>query len=68
MVGKFELLVKVYEQGNMSAFLGSVAVGSTVEFKHIPFNVKTQYFFAARTSDGSRRRRGRATWRFRGDE
>jgi len=45
MVGKFELLVKVYEQGNMSAFLGSVAVGSTVEFKHIPFNVKTQYPF-----------------------
>jgi len=44
--GSFDLLVKVYENGNASQFLNNLSVGSRVEFKHIPFNVKEQYPFA----------------------
>jgi len=45
MVGKFELMVKIYN-GGLSKHMDSMAVGDTLEFKHIPFNVKTQYPFA----------------------
>jgi len=44
MVGKFELMVKVYD-GGLSKHMDAMAIGDTVEFKHIPFNVKTQYPF-----------------------
>lgn len=45
MVGKFELMVKVYEKGLLSQYLDKVPVGEEVEFKHISFNVKLQYPF-----------------------
>ena len=44
MVGRFELLVKIYAQGAMSQHLDGLKIG-LVEFKHIPFNVKVQYPF-----------------------
>lgn len=43
--GSFDLLVKVYEEGNASQYIGNLSVGDEVEFKHIPFNVKEQYPF-----------------------
>ena len=46
MIGRFELLVKIYDQGAMSQYLDGLQIGSSVEFKHIPFNVKVQYPFA----------------------
>ena len=46
MIGRFELLVKIYAQGAMSQYLDGLQIGSSVEFKHIPFNVKVQYPFA----------------------
>jgi cytochrome-b5 reductase len=45
MIGRFELLVKIYAQGAMSQYLDGLQIGSSVEFKHIPFNVKIQYPF-----------------------
>ncbi|KAJ1461029.1 hypothetical protein M885DRAFT_508563 [Pelagophyceae sp. CCMP2097] len=45
MKGQFELMVKVYPEGNLSKHLSTVAVGATVDFKHIVFNVKLQYPF-----------------------
>ena len=42
--GKFELLVKCYSSG-LAKHMDQLQVGETVEFKHIPFNVKTQYPF-----------------------
>jgi cytochrome-b5 reductase len=43
LVGAFDLLVKNYEdQGRMSTHLCSMPVGDTIDFKHIPFNVKIQ--------------------------
>jgi cytochrome-b5 reductase len=45
MIGRFELLVKIYAQGAMSQYLDGLQIGSSVEFKHIPFNVKVQYPF-----------------------
>ena len=45
MTGKFELLVKRYDNGAASQYLRSVPVGSPVEFKHIKFNIKSQYPF-----------------------
>lgn len=46
MVGKFELMVKVYEGGIMSKYMENMKIGETMDFKHIPFNVKIQYPFA----------------------
>merc|ERR1719420_363960 len=46
MIGRFELLVKIYDQGAMSQHLDGLKIGDSVEFKHIPFNVKVQYPFA----------------------
>ena len=45
MVGKFELMVKIYPQGKLSQHMDAMGVGDTLNFKHIPFNVKTQYPF-----------------------
>ena len=45
MVGKFELLVKRYDDGAASQYLYGLDVGATVDFKHIKFNLKAQYPF-----------------------
>lgn len=42
--GKFELLVKCYPSG-LAKHMDQLQLGDTIEFKHIPFNVKTQYPF-----------------------
>eukprot|EP00934_Nitzschia_sp_Nitz4_P001657 Nitzschia sp. Nitz4//scaffold502_size4579//565//1422//NITZ4_009241-RA/size4579-processed-gene-0.1-mRNA-1//1//CDS//3329553594//1657//frame0 len=43
MVGSMELLVKNYfDKGTMSKHLCELPVGSTIDFKHIGFNVKIQ--------------------------
>ena len=41
MLGAFQLMVKVYPEGAMSQQLAHLPVGASVEFKHIPFNVRT---------------------------
>ena len=46
--GAFELLVKIYPDGAMSQQLSSLPIGGTMDFKHIPVNVKVQYPFAAK--------------------
>jgi len=48
MLGAFELMVKTYPDGTLSRHLSSLAIGASLEFKHIPFNVKVQYPFGAR--------------------
>eukprot|EP00187_Rhodella_violacea_P013619 CAMPEP_0184715290 /NCGR_PEP_ID=MMETSP0314-20130426/5247_1 /TAXON_ID=38298 /ORGANISM="Rhodella maculata, Strain CCMP 736" /LENGTH=316 /DNA_ID=CAMNT_0027178387 /DNA_START=18 /DNA_END=968 /DNA_ORIENTATION=+ len=45
MVGKFDLMVKVYPDGKMSGFMDKMEPGQTVDFKHIKPNVKIQYPF-----------------------
>jgi cytochrome-b5 reductase len=50
MTGKFELLVKRYDGGAVSSYLFGLEIGSQVEFKHIKFNVKTQYPFEGKKS------------------
>jgi hypothetical protein len=49
LLGKFELMVKVYDEGQgggvLSRHLGGLPLGESVNFKHIPFNVKIQYPF-----------------------
>ena len=45
MLGKFELLVKRYDGGAASQYLFELAIGAMVEFKHIKFNIKSQYPF-----------------------
>jgi cytochrome-b5 reductase len=49
MLGKFQLLIKKYEQGVVSKHVHGLQVGNKVEFKHIPFNVKIQHPFKAQT-------------------
>lgn len=48
-VGTFDLLVKNYPDGKMSSFLAGLKPSDepVVAFKHISFNVKTQYPFKA---------------------
>mmetsp|Transcript_98172 Transcript_98172/g.184624 ORF Transcript_98172/g.184624 Transcript_98172/m.184624 type:complete len:301 (-) Transcript_98172:121-1023(-) len=46
LVGKFQLAIKVYEGGKMSNHILKMPIGGTLDFKHIPFNVKIQYPFA----------------------
>lgn len=43
-VGEFDLMVKCYGRG-LSGYLDTMDIGATLEFKHIDFNVKTQYPF-----------------------
>lgn len=45
LVGKFQLLVKVYEGGKMSQHLRDMSISDELEFKHIEKNVKIQYPF-----------------------
>jgi cytochrome-b5 reductase len=45
MLGKFELMVKVYPDGKMSQHLDILPVGESVHFKHVGGNVKIQYPF-----------------------
>lgn len=40
LVGRFELLVKIYPHGRFSSWLDTVPVGTTIDFKHIQQNVK----------------------------
>lgn len=42
-IGSFDLLVKHYPEGLMSQHMLNMPIGSTLEFKHIEFNVKMQY-------------------------
>lgn len=44
-IGSFLLLVKVYGSGKMSQHLKALPLGSSVDFKHVGFAVKTQYPF-----------------------
>ena len=45
MLGAFELLVKRYDGGAVSQYLHGLDEGAMVDFKHIKFNVKSQYPF-----------------------
>merc|ERR1712078_15576 len=49
VLGSFDLLVKVYEQGTVSKYLDGLEIGAKVGFKHIPFNIKAQYPFGKKT-------------------
>ena len=40
VAGECTLLVKVYPDGVMSQQLAHLPIGKTVDFKHIPFNVR----------------------------
>lgn len=40
--GAFELMVKIYPDGNLSQHLNKMRVGDKLKFKHIEFNVKRQ--------------------------
>jgi len=48
VAGQFELMVKVYPEGVLSQHLDKMAVGESLEFKHIKFNVKKQYPFGVK--------------------
>jgi len=45
MIGKFQLVVKIYPGGKMSQHMKDMPVGDTLEFNHIEKNVKMQYPF-----------------------
>jgi len=47
--GEFDLLVKVYDQGNVSKYLDNLKIGDKAAMKHIPFNIKIQYPFKKKT-------------------
>ena len=40
LVGTFELLVKIYKTGRMSSHMDNMALGETLEFKHLPVELK----------------------------
>lgn len=48
LLGKFELIVKAYPNGNLSKHLGLMKAGDALQVRHIPFNVKIQYPFNKR--------------------
>jgi cytochrome-b5 reductase len=48
MLGNFQLMVKVYPDGALSQHLAELPLGRSVDFKHIPVNVKRQYPFDVR--------------------
>jgi len=50
MLGKFELLVKRYDSGAASQYLYGLKPGDAVEFKHIKFNIKSQYPFEGKST------------------
>lgn len=45
MLGKFELMVKIYPGGKVSQHLDQLEIGAPMDFKHIGPNVKVQYPF-----------------------
>lgn len=45
LIGRFQLMVKVYKGGKMSGHLQDMPIGEGLEFKHIEKNVKIQYPF-----------------------
>eukprot|EP00615_Pteridomonas_danica_P004887 CAMPEP_0114351046 /NCGR_PEP_ID=MMETSP0101-20121206/16865_1 /TAXON_ID=38822 ORGANISM="Pteridomonas danica, Strain PT" /NCGR_SAMPLE_ID=MMETSP0101 /ASSEMBLY_ACC=CAM_ASM_000211 /LENGTH=237 /DNA_ID=CAMNT_0001490677 /DNA_START=282 /DNA_END=995 /DNA_ORIENTATION=+ len=45
LIGKMELLVKIYPGGKLSQHMMSLPIGESIDFKHIDFNVKIQYPF-----------------------
>lgn len=47
--GSFELIVKVYEGGGLAKHMDSLEIGGQLDFKHISFNVKTQYPFGKKS-------------------
>lgn len=52
MLGKFELMVKVYPEGAMSQHLEKLEVGQPLHFKHVGGNVKIQYPFGNKPQIG----------------
>jgi len=44
-LGSFDLMVKIYPDGELSQAMDALEIGETLDFKHISFNVKTQYPF-----------------------
>lgn len=49
MKGKFQLLIKRYQEGCVSSYIDEAAIGAEINFKHITFNVKKQYPFGVKT-------------------
>lgn len=45
MLGKFELMVKIYPGGKLSQHFDQLQIGQLIDFKHIEKNVKMQYPF-----------------------
>ena len=45
MLGQFELCIKRYDGGAVSQWLYGLELGAKVGFKHISFNIKSQYPF-----------------------
>jgi len=45
MLGKFQLVIKVYPEGKMTQHMVKMAIGDDLNFKHIDKNVKVQYPF-----------------------
>merc|ERR1712228_876134 len=45
----FQMVIKVYAGGKMSTHIQNMAIGGSLEFKHIPFNVKIQYPFGKKS-------------------
>lgn len=43
--GSFDLLVKIYDKGVVTQWLAQRKIGDTIAFKHIKFNIKSQYPF-----------------------
>jgi cytochrome-b5 reductase len=48
LLGSFDLMVKIYPDGEMSQRMSQLQPGDLLDFKHIPFNVKQQYPFQKR--------------------
>lgn len=48
LVGQFQLMIKVYAEGNLSQFFDKMEVGQPADFKHVDKNVKVQYPFKPR--------------------
>lgn len=48
MTGEFQLMVKIYPDGNLSQHMNGMKVGDKLDFKHIKFNVKKQYPFGVK--------------------
>lgn len=49
LIGKFQLVIKVYTGGKMSNHIKDMPIGGSLEFKHIPFNVKIQHPFGKKS-------------------